>query len=274
MPYGNRGPRSKRSGGKWAAHVKFGRAELGRDAARHGDAVDRSADRCDEDLPAEAAPARAISERDESLTAERRRPMAGRVEAPTSGASIHGSGMNPRLSCLQPYPFERLRALLSGVVFRRCLRSACRSVNRNTRRPTSSARRSSITWRVSPSIRRPRDSTRCARRWRRGSAADSACLGSIRPQRCCRSTARARRCSRLRRRSIDPSRPAPLVVCPNPFYQIYEGAALLAGAEPTFLNQTAAQRLRPRSATRSPRTSGAGRSCSTSARRAIRRAAC
>ncbi len=45
---------------------------------------------------------------------------------------------------------------------------------------------------------------------------------------------------------IDGSRPAPVVVCPNPFYQIYEGAALLAGAEPAFLNQTAAQRLRPR----------------------------
>lgn len=28
----------------------------------------------------------------------------------------------------------------------------------------------------------------------------------------------------------------PLVVCPNPFYQIYEGAAYLAGAEPRFLN--------------------------------------
>ena len=38
---------------------------------------------------------------------------------------------------------------------------------------------------------------------------------------------------------IDNSRPAPIVVCPNPFYQIYEGAALLAGAEPAFLNQTA-----------------------------------
>jgi N-succinyldiaminopimelate aminotransferase len=38
---------------------------------------------------------------------------------------------------------------------------------------------------------------------------------------------------------LDPSRPKPLVVCPNPFYQIYEGAALLAGAEPVFLNQTA-----------------------------------
>jgi N-succinyldiaminopimelate aminotransferase len=28
----------------------------------------------------------------------------------------------------------------------------------------------------------------------------------------------------------------PLVLCPNPFYQIYEGAALLAGAEPVFLD--------------------------------------
>ena len=33
---------------------------------------------------------------------------------------------------------------------------------------------------------------------------------------------------------VDASR-SPLVVCPNPFYQIYEGAALLAGAEPHFL---------------------------------------
>ncbi len=31
----------------------------------------------------------------------------------------------------------------------------------------------------------------------------------------------------------------PLVVMPNPFYQIYEGAALLAGAEPWFLNTLA-----------------------------------
>lgn len=31
----------------------------------------------------------------------------------------------------------------------------------------------------------------------------------------------------------------PLVLMPNPFYQIYEGAALLAGAEPWFLNTTA-----------------------------------
>lgn len=37
----------------------------------------------------------------------------------------------------------------------------------------------------------------------------------------------------------------PLVVMPNPFYQIYEGAALLAGAEPWFMNTTAATGYRP-----------------------------
>jgi len=31
--------------------------------------------------------------------------------------------------------------------------------------------------------------------------------------------------------------PGARVVCPNPFYQIYEGAALLAGATPVFLNE-------------------------------------
>ena len=36
---------------------------------------------------------------------------------------------------------------------------------------------------------------------------------------------------------IDPSRGyTPIVASPNPFYQIYEGAAYLAGAEPRFLN--------------------------------------
>ncbi len=35
---------------------------------------------------------------------------------------------------------------------------------------------------------------------------------------------------------IDASKPRPVVLCPNPFYQIYEGAALLAGAEPYYLN--------------------------------------
>jgi N-succinyldiaminopimelate aminotransferase len=37
----------------------------------------------------------------------------------------------------------------------------------------------------------------------------------------------------------------PVVVMPNPFYQIYEGAALLAGAEPYFLNTVAGNAYLP-----------------------------
>ena len=36
----------------------------------------------------------------------------------------------------------------------------------------------------------------------------------------------------------------PIVIMPNPFYQIYEGAALLAGAEPYFLNTVAEHHYR------------------------------
>ena len=35
---------------------------------------------------------------------------------------------------------------------------------------------------------------------------------------------------------LSPSNPDSVVVMPNPFYQIYEGAALLSGATPKFLN--------------------------------------
>ena len=40
---------------------------------------------------------------------------------------------------------------------------------------------------------------------------------------------------------VDASKGTPLVMCPNPFYQIYEGAAYLAGAEPYFVNSDPAR---------------------------------
>ena len=43
---------------------------------------------------------------------------------------------------------------------------------------------------------------------------------------------------------IDPRADA-LVICPNPFYQIYEGAALLAGATPWFVNSDPARNFAP-----------------------------
>jgi N-succinyldiaminopimelate aminotransferase len=45
-------------------------------------------------------------------------------------------------------------------------------------------------------------------------------------------------------RTVESGEP-PIVAMPNPFYQIYEGAALLAGAEPEFLNTFADHRFQP-----------------------------
>jgi N-succinyldiaminopimelate aminotransferase len=45
--------------------------------------------------------------------------------------------------------------------------------------------------------------------------------------------------------SADGAAAKPVVAMPNPFYQIYEGAALLAGAEPVFINTTASNRFQP-----------------------------
>jgi N-succinyldiaminopimelate aminotransferase len=42
-----------------------------------------------------------------------------------------------------------------------------------------------------------------------------------------------------------PDNERPVVAMPNPFYQIYEGAALLAGAEPVFLDTVKANRFQP-----------------------------
>jgi len=44
---------------------------------------------------------------------------------------------------------------------------------------------------------------------------------------------------------VDASRPDPLVLSPNPFYQIYEGAAYLAGASPYFVNSDPARNFAP-----------------------------
>ncbi|MDY0977476.1 succinyldiaminopimelate transaminase [Massilia sp. CFBP9012] len=44
---------------------------------------------------------------------------------------------------------------------------------------------------------------------------------------------------------IDASKPDALAMCPNPFYQIYEGAAYLAGATPYFVNSEPARNFAP-----------------------------
>ena len=61
---------------------------------------------------------------------------------------------------------------------------------------------------------------------------------------------------------LDPAETRRARRLPNPFYQIYEGATLLAGAQPYFVNSLAAQRLRAPTGTRCPRRCGSARACS------------
>ncbi len=44
---------------------------------------------------------------------------------------------------------------------------------------------------------------------------------------------------------VDGSKPGARVVCPNPFYQIYEGATLLAGATPYYVDSNPARNFAP-----------------------------
>ena len=191
------------------------------------------------------------------------------------GYDHHDNFVNSRLQQLQPYPFEKLRALLAGLA------PALSPIRLSIGEPQHAdagahppgARRD--TWMVCRSIRRRRDwialREAMAAWFERRYALSTRWMPptQVLPVNGTREALFA-----FAQAVVDPSRPRPVVVCPNPFYQIYEGAAMLAGAEPVFLNQTAEQRLRPRSRLADRRTVGVARSCCTCARRAIRRAGC
>jgi N-succinyldiaminopimelate aminotransferase len=148
--------------------------------------------------------------------------------------------LNPRLSRLQPYPFERLRALLAGVtpnpahspinlsigepkhptpkLVLDALAAAGPGVaNYPTTAGAPALREAIADWLV----RRPRLS-----------ALDAAT--QVLPVLGSREALFA-----FAQTVVDASRPGATVVMPNPFYQIYEGAALLAGAEPYCVNSVA-----------------------------------
>ncbi len=167
--------------------------------------------------------------------------------------------VNPRLARLQPYPFERLRQLLAG----RRADPSLTPINLSIGEPRHPTPRSS-------SMRSPPGgagianypTTVGAPALREAIAAWLARRNAIaaarsRDRRCCPCSAAARRCSRSRRRSSTRAAPGATVVMPNPFYQIYEGAALLAGAEPWCVNADAARGLRAGVARRAGRRLGA-----------------
>jgi len=143
---------------------------------------------------------------------------------------------NPRLDLLQPYPFERLRTLNAGItpnadyapislgmgeprhaapaLVEEAIKGAMKGLSSYPATAGTPALREAMAGWVS-------------RRY--GLSLDP--LTQVLPINGSREALFA-----IAQTVVDASRPGATVVCPNPFYQIYEGAALLAGAGVAFAN--------------------------------------
>ena len=149
--------------------------------------------------------------------------------------------MNPDLERLHPYPFERLAALRAGVTPPRDLDPIVLSVG-EPRHPTPAFLAEVVIEHLHGLASYP--ATRGGAALREAIAAwltrrFGLPEGALDPERHVLPVNGTREALfALAQALVDRSR-RPLVMMPNPFYQIYEGAALLAGAEPRYLPTTA-----------------------------------
>ena len=149
--------------------------------------------------------------------------------------------MNPDLNRLQPYPFQRLNELLSGVTPNPEFAPINLSIGEPKHRPPGFVIEDLIghlnglgSYPLTKGIPELRNAIAdwLIRRF-------NLKTGSIDPELHLLPVAGTREALFACAQAMIDRSTNPLVVMPNPFYQIYEGAALLAGAEPYFLNTTA-----------------------------------
>ena len=146
--------------------------------------------------------------------------------------------MNPRLASLQPYPFERLRSLLDGASPPAGLKPIPLSIGEPKHAPppfvAEALTRALDTLGSYPLALGLPELRAAIAAWLERRFALSA--GSVDPASCVLPVNGTREgLFAFVQAAVDKSRPHPAVLMPNPFYQIYEGAALLAGAEPVYL---------------------------------------
>jgi N-succinyldiaminopimelate aminotransferase len=144
--------------------------------------------------------------------------------------------MNPLLAKLQPYPFERLRQLFAGVTPNPAFAPISLGIG-EPKHATPAFIQDALAAGMGALATYPATAGDLPLRqsftgWlerRYGLALDPAT--QVLPVNGSREALFA-----LAQTVVDASRtPAPVVLSPNPFYQIYEGAALLAGAEPYYV---------------------------------------
>jgi N-succinyldiaminopimelate aminotransferase len=153
--------------------------------------------------------------------------------------------MNPLLSKLQPYPFERLKALTQGVTPNTAYRAISLGIG-EPKHPTPQFIKDALSASLDglasypatagePALRQA-----CARWMQRRYGLSLNVDTQILPVNGSREALFA-----LAQTVIDPAQHqaagGPTVVSPNPFYQIYEGAALLSGARVVYANSDPAR---------------------------------
>jgi N-succinyldiaminopimelate aminotransferase len=148
--------------------------------------------------------------------------------------------MNPRLQSLQPYPFEKLRKLFEGSTPDPARRHISLGIG-EPRHPTPEFIRRALSDNLEKLSAYPptagSDTLRQAiAAWLTQRYALPAVdwRTEVLPVNGSREALFA-----FAQTIVDPSHAVPVVVCPNPFYQIYEGAAVLAGAQPYYVNTPA-----------------------------------
>jgi N-succinyldiaminopimelate aminotransferase len=156
--------------------------------------------------------------------------------------------LNPYLTSLQPYPFERLRTLLAGVTPSPAHAPIAMSIG-EPRHPAPPRVRQALVDSLdglssypptagSPALRKAIADWLVRRHGLEGVHADKQVLPVNGSKEALFSIAHA-----LVGRAD--GAPKPCVLMPNPCYQVYEGAALLCGAEPHYYPQVAADGFRP-----------------------------
>ena len=153
--------------------------------------------------------------------------------------------MNPDLALLQPYPFEKLRGLFKNTTPNAALSPILLSIG-EPKHPTPPFISDALVANLGGLARYPltlgNDSLRATiAGWlkRRHGLNQMDGNTQVLPTLGSREAIFA-----IAQTLVDRTKPNATVICPNPFYQIYEGAALLAGATPYFINTIAQDNFR------------------------------
>ena len=149
--------------------------------------------------------------------------------------------MNPLLGKLHPYPFERLRALTKDIVPNPAYAPISLGMG-EPKHPTPELIKQSITANLKGLASYPATAGDPALRQAIAGWVERRYRVKVDPASQVLPVGGSREALfAIAQTVVDPTRAGATVVCPNPFYQIYEGAALLAGAQVAYVNSDPAR---------------------------------